>query len=693
MINPAHLIQSASATVAKRLTWGLAFTAFVLLAPSARAQADAPAKSESPYFFVQGSQAGVEALPLKRTDVKVNISGVIADVVVTQTYKNEGTTPIEAKYIFPGSTRAAVDGLNIRVGERLVVAQIREKQQAKVEYDAAKREGKTTALLEQHRPNVFQMNVANILPGDDVQVELRYNELVVPEDGQYQFVFPTVVGPRYAGAGASVDAVAQGFPAQPVLRQNQSNPSAFDLKVNLTSPIGIQEVRSPSHAIDTEMNGQRASVQLAGSASRGVSKSNNRDFILDYRLAGAQIQSGVLLQRGEKENFFIAMVQPPKAVPQAAITARDYVFVVDISGSMHGFPLDTTKALMRQLLGNLKASDTFNVMLFSGSNRFLAPQSVPATPANVNAAIRTIEQMGGGGSTELLPALRRVYAQPKPADLSRTVVVVTDGYVTVESEAFALVRKQLGQANVFAFGIGSSVNRHLMEGLARAGMGEPFIVTNPSEAKAQAERFRRMIESPVLTSVKARFEGLDVYDVEPPVLPDVLAERPVLVFGKWRESSQSTQPKLVIEGHAAGGQYQQALPIDLQVSDNSTTALRYLWARHRIAALSDEEALTGGDAQKAAITRLGLDYNLLTQYTSFIAVDKVVRNPGGQGATANQPSAMPEGVSDLAVGEASALGADVSSTPEPETWAAMLVVMAVLGAQMARRRQRRTFTG
>ena len=197
-------------------------------------------------------------------------------------------------------------------------------------------------------------------------------------------------------------------------------------------------------------------------------------------------------------------------MPPAAITPRDYVFVVDISGSMHGFPLDTAKALMRQLLGNLRASDTFNVLLFSGSNRMLAPHSVPATPANVNAAIRTIEQMGGGGSTELLPALRRVYAEPKAPELARTVVVVTDGYVTVESEAFALVRQHLGQANVFAFGIGSSVNRHLMEGLARAGMGEPFIVTRPDEAKAQAERFRKLIESPVLTSVKARFEGIDV---------------------------------------------------------------------------------------------------------------------------------------------------------------------------------------
>ena len=689
--------------VAQRMAWYALLSALVLLAPPTRAQAAAPStQAESPYFFVQGAQPGVEALPLKSTDVRVDISGVIADVVVTQRYKNEGTVPIEAKYLFPGSTRAAVNGLQVRIADRLITAQIREKQQARIEYDQARKEGKTAALLEQHRPNVFQMNVANILPGDDVLVELRYNELLVPTDGRYQFVYPTVVGPRYAGTASnapsettsgSTPAHAQAFPAQPVLREGEVSPSAFNLKVNLASPIGIQDIRSPSHAIDTAMDAgsaaKRASVQLAGAASR---VSNNRDFILDYRLAGNAIQSGVLLHRGEKENFFLAMVQPPQAVPQAAITPRDYVFVVDISGSMHGFPLDTAKALMRQLLGNLRASDTFNVLLFSGSNRMLAPHSVPATPANVNAAIRTIEQMGGGGSTELLPALRRVYAEPKAPELARTVVVVTDGYVTVESEAFALVRQHLGQANVFAFGIGSSVNRHLMEGLARAGMGEPFIVTRPDEAKAQAERFRKLIESPVLTSVKARFEGIDVYDVEPQQLPDVLAERPVIVFGKWREHAGTTPPNLIVEGRAAHGPYTQTLPIDVAANGPGTGALRLLWARHRIAALSDEEALTGGDAQKAAITKLGLDYSLLTQYTSFIAVDQVVRNPGGQGATANQPSPLPEGVSNLAVGEASALGAAVSSTPEPETWAAMLVVLAVLGAQMARRQRRQPFT-
>ena len=490
---------------------------------------------------------------------------------------------------------------------------------------------------------------------------------------------------------------AQGFPAQPVLREGSASTSAFNLKVQLASPVGIQEIRSPSHAIDTQKDAgsaaQRASVRLAGNSSRGVSASNNRDFILDYRLAGSAIQSGVLLHKGDKENFFLAMVQPPKAVPVAAIAPRDYIFVVDISGSMHGFPLETAKALMRQLLGHLRASDTFNVLLFSGSNRFLSPHSVPATAANVNAAIRTVDEMGGGGSTELLPAMRRVYAEPKNPDVARTVVVVTDGYVTVESEAFALVRKHLNQANVFAFGIGGSVNRQLMEGLARAGMGEPFVITRPDEAKAQAERFRRLIESPVMTSVKARFEGLDVYDVEPQALPDVLADRPVVVFGKWREPAggSATAPRLIVEGRApqggAQGHVSQTVPIDTQANTSGNAALRSLWARHRIAALSDEESLTGGDAQRPAITQLGLDYSLLTPYTSFIAVDKVVRHPGGQNATANQPSPLPEGVGNLAVGgDASALGAAVGSTPEPQTWAAMLVVLAVLGACAARRR-------
>ena len=645
---------------------------FLSLSP-AHAQDTGPRlKTESPYFFVKSDDPSVDQLPLKATQVDVRISGVIADVTVVQHYRNEGARPIEARYVFPGSTKAAVHGLNVRLADRLVTAQIREKQQARIDYDKAKTEGKTAALLEQHLPNVFQMNVANILPGDDVRVELRYTELLVPQSGNYQFVFPTVVGPRY-NSPQSEQAGAK-WVAQPVRPAGQEGEAAFDLKVDITSPIGLKEVRSATHAVEvTEHGEQRASVALVQDGPR-----DNRDFILDYRLAGERIEAGVMLYRGAEENFFLAMVEPPKHTPASAISPREYIFVVDISGSMHGFPLQTSKALLRELIGSLKPSDSFNVLLFSGSNRFLAPRSVPATRANIEQAVRTIEQMGGGGSTELIPALKRVYAEPKAADVARTVVVVTDGYVTVEREAFELVRRNLSQANVFAFGIGSSVNRHLMEGLARAGMGEPFIITKPSEAPAQAARFRKMIESPVLTSVQARFEGLDVYDVEPKHLPDVLGERPVIVFGKWRGEARG---QVVVEGMSAQGAFRSALPVGVTLAQD-TAALRHLWARHRIDRLSDQEALEGGDAMREAITALGLRYSLLTQYTSFLAVDQVVRNADPAGSVGvDQPSPMPQGVSNLAV------GAEVPGTPEPATWGAVLVLLSVL-AMLARRARR-----
>lgn len=667
---------------------------------------DARARSESPYFFVRGADPGVDALPLKATDVDVRIAGVIAEVTVLQHYRNEGTRAIEASYVFPGSTRAAVSGLQVRLADRVVSAKIREKQQARIEYDAAKREGRTAALLEQHRPNVFQMRVANILPGDDVRVELRYTELLVPESGNYQFVFPTIVGPRYVspsqpvgGAEAQASSGSPAWTAQPTLRAGVAPTSRFTLEATLDTPLGIQEIRSRTHALALRQDtpgGTHAELRIAD----GERAANDRDFILDYRLAGDAVAAGLLLQRGAgdgAENFFLALVEPPKSVAATAISPRDYIFVVDISGSMHGFPLDTATQMLERLIGGLRPSDTFNVLLFAGSNRMLAPHSVPATQANIQQAVATIKRQQGGGGTELIPALRRVYAEPKAADVSRTVVVVTDGYVTVEDEAFALVRGNLDKANLFAFGIGSSVNRALIEGLARAGMGEAFVITDPVQAPEQAVRFRRMVESPVLTAVKARFEGLDVYDVEPRVLPDVLAERPVVVFGKWRGEARGT---LVVEGQGAGGPFRQAMPVNAHdVAEGGSGPLRALWARHRIAALSDQEALQGNGAQKADITALGLKYGLLTAYTSFIAVDDIVRNAAPANAlSVAQPLPLPQGVGEGAVGGGAqnniVAGAAVPSTPEPETWGAMALVVSMLWMlhRRARRAQRRHFT-
>ncbi len=637
-------------------------------------------KAEGPYFAVAGDPS-VDALPLKSTQVDVRLAGVIADVTVTQRYTNEGQRPIEARYVFPGSTRAAVHAMQVRLGGRVLHAQIEEKQRARIRHETARREGKTSALLEQERPNVFQMNVANILPGDDVQVELRYTELVVPTEGRYEFVFPTVVGPRYhrsASAGGT-----SSFPATAHLKEGEASRSAFDLRVHFASPLPVSELRSATHGIEVSGEGTGAAeVELVDAGAR-----NDRDFILTYRLAGERTATGLTLFRGDgsagAENFFLAVVEPPKAIAPAQINPREYVFVVDISGSMHGQPLATAKVLLRNLIGNLRESDTFNVLLFSGSSQMLSATPVPATRANIERAITVIDQARGGGSTEIVPALKRIAALPKAADVARSVIIVTDGYVTVENEVFALVRRNLGNSNVFAFGIGSSVNRHLIEGIARAGQGEPFIVTKPELAAAQAERLRKMIDSPVLTHLQARFDGLDVYDLEPAsltALPDVLGGRPVVIQGKWRGEPRG---QLVLEGRAAQGSHVDVVPV--AAPDVQAGALRQLWARSRIQQLSDQEALEGGSGQREAITALGLRYSLLTQYTSFIAVDEIVRSSEAA-VPVNQPLPLPQGVSNLAVGgEGGEVGAAVPSTPEPGAWLSLLVVLALVGAALAKR--------
>jgi Ca-activated chloride channel family protein len=662
-----------------RVLWCAAIAVFaaalsLVWSSPARADDSEARKAESPYFHINSSEPGTDRLPLKSTTVDVRIAGVIADVTVVQRYRNEGQRPIEARYVFPGSTQSAVYAMNVRLGDRLLTARIKEKQAARVEYEAAKKEGRTSALLEQHRPNVFEMNVANILPGDDVRVELHYTELLTPTDARYGFVFPTVVGPRYAGAPSAGGAM----PAVPYLKEGEATPATFDIRVAIDSPVPVKEVTSSSHDVRVDDVGTpHVKVALAPAGNRPA---NNRDFLLDYRLAGDRIETGLMLFRGGDENYFLGLIEPPKAAPSRSINPRDYVFVVDISGSMHGYPLETAKVLLQNLIGSLRPSDTFNVLLFSGSNRMLAPESVPATRANIDRAMETIRAMGGNGSTEIVPALKRLAALPKAEGVSRSVVVVTDGYVNVEAEVFQLVRQHLSHQNVFAFGIGSSVNRHLIEGLARAGMGEAFIVTKPDEAAAQAERLRKMIDSPVLTNVKLRFEGLDAYDVEPARQPDVLGGRPVVVFGKWK--GDTTHAKLIVEGRSGDGPYR----IEMATAgheDNTSSALRLLWARQRIAALSDQEALEGGSTQKEAITALGLQHGLLTQYTSFIAVDKIVRNPNpALSPSVDQPSPLPEGVSNLAI------GAEVPSTPEPAAWLALLVVVGVVGATFATRRRR-----
>ena len=643
----------------------------------AAAQGDSsrPDKTLSPYFFVEGGDPAIDRLPLKDTRVDVAITGVIADVTVRQVYENRGTRPIHARYIFPASTRAAVYGMTLTVGDVRTVATIKERERATREFEAAKRQGKSASLLEQSRPNVFTMKLANVLPGDTVVVELKYTELLVPTDGVYEFVYPTVVGPRYSEKRERDAAPADVFVKALYTHEGEAPSSEFHLAGVLTTAVPIQQLDSPSHQLDVRAAGLRAEITLADSERY----SGNRDVILRYRLAGAEIASGLLLYQGRDENVFLLMAEPPQTVQPDQIPPREYVFVVDVSGSMHGFPLDTAKKLMGDLVNVLRPSDTFNIVVFADGSDTFSPASVPATRPNLTRALQFIGQKNGGGGTRLLAALERAVAVRRQPSVSRSIVLVTDGFIDAESAVFDYIRDQRDDVNFFAFGIGSSVNRFLIEGVARAGRGEPFIVTESGEATAAATRLRRYIDTPVLTGIDVKFHGFDVYDVEPGTVSDLFASRPIVVIGKWRGNATGS---IELTGNTGRGAYQTSIPVSPTNADAGHGALRHLWARTRIADLSDFGPSTPSEERVAQITSLGLTYSLLTRYTSFVAVQEMVRRTTESADDVDQPLPLPAGVSDLAVG--------VTSGPEPNiVWVASIVVALLFLANVTRMRRRR----
>lgn len=586
----------------------------------------------SPRFLV--SRGDSNSFSLRSTEVTATLLGVIADVHIRQVYVNSGRTPSEATYIFPLSTRAAVYGMKMTVGHRIITAKVQTKQQARTTYTNAVNEGRTATLLEQIKPNIVQMSVGNILPKDSVVVDVQYTEAIKLSEGVYEFVYPAVVGPRYVN-GVSPSEYDNILSSRDIPTEV---PGRFTIKTSISAGLAAKSVESPSHEIVTkvtQLSKESATISSVKQSNRNtqteiaLAKPNdpmNRDFVMRYRLSGDDIESGLLLTRTEKENYFMLMVQPPREVEIPSIVPREFIFIIDVSGSMYGFPLNTAKYLMDKLFKTLRPTDKFNIMLFSGGQKVFSPKSLPATSDNIASATTFMNSGYGGGGTELLPALRQALGMEIEKGYARNFVVVTDGYVTVEQEAFDLVRKSLNSANIYAFGIGGNVNRYLIEGLARAGKAEPMIVNNQSTANQMADVFREYIEAPVLTDMTVDYGDLDVYDVDPPAIPSATAKRPVVIFGKWKGKPSGT---VTLRGKSAEGEYSFAVNIAGEPIRPEHSALKYLWARNRIMMIEDGFISPYGTSinlpeEEKKIAAIGLEYNLLTKYTSFVAVDSVI---------------------------------------------------------------------
>jgi Ca-activated chloride channel homolog len=585
-------------------------------------------------------------LPLKHTEVRAAVTGYVGTVDVTQQFENPYDEKIEAVYMFPLPEKAAVSEFVMTIGERRIRGILRAKEEAQQIYAEARAQGYRASLLTQHRPNIFEQRVANIEPGKRIDVDIRYFHTLAYEDGWYSFVFPTVVGPRYNPVGFQdpVTAVGREDVAEPArgtavryLRPSERSAHDIAITVDVDAGVAIEEIAA-SHGITTVRDGSsRARVALAS-----ASTIPNRDFVLQFRVAGDTIKSNLLTYTDPqtRQGYFTLMIYPPAA--SAAIERRrvEMVFVIDTSGSMSGRPLEQAVAAVSTALERLDEGDTFQIMNFSSSVGRFAPAPVRATRENRQAAKQYLTILGGNGGTEMLSGIRAALGFAHDPQRQRFVTFLTDGYIGNEVEILREVHRTIGATRIFSFGVGGSVNRYLLDGLATEGRGAAaYLGLGDSADEVMAFYFDR-ISRPALTDVEIDWHGLASSDVYPARLPDLFVGRPVVVTGKFSGRAEG------ITVRARSAREDVVLRIDAAEQAREQPALRNLWARLRIEDLARRQTWSeepAGDLA-SAIRGTALEHGLMSAYTSFVAVDASERTAGDRGTTVNQAVPVPNGV-------------------------------------------------
>ena len=606
---------------------------------------------------LKAPQADVPSVaPLRHTDVSIQVRGGVAEVSVTQQFENVLDRTIEAEYVFPLPAEAAVNATEMHVGERIIRGRIDRREAARRAYEQAKCECKRASLLEQERPNIFTQSVANIGPGETIQVVIRYVETLTYADGSYEIVFPMVVGPRYIpglpagsepgrpqrghGREADTDQVPDASRiTPPVLKPSERCGFDISIRADIDAGVPIRDIRSRAHRVEIQRDGEnKATVSLAND-----DRIPNKDFVLDIAVGGEQPEIGVLAHHDGKHGYFTLVLQPPKKPDSTEVRPREILCVLDCSGSMDGQPLDLARRAAEKLLASLQPTDQFNVVYFSESAQGFRPSPVPATPANLSAGINFVRGLRANGGTEMMTAVRAALANPVPEGVLRIVAFFTDGYIGNEEAILREEQRLLGPARLFSFGVGSSVNRYLLERMAVAGRGTVQYVLLNDRPEEAIDRFVQRIAQPVLTDVAVKLTGLEVHDLMPSPLPDVFAGTPVYVYGQYDRPGEAT---VEVTGRIGTQPSAASIHVTLPAADGTHSPLPAIWARQRIKQLEmdtlREHNPSGLDEE---ITQLALAYSLMSAYTSFVAVDETPSKQGviqPQLVTVSVP--MPEGV-------------------------------------------------
>lgn len=600
------------------------------------------------------------AAPTVDTDVDMKINGLVVRTTVRQIFTNPDDEWVEGVYVFPLPENAAVDHMRMKIGERTVEGEIKERQQAKKIYNKAKRDGKKAALIDQERPNMFTNSVANIGPYESVTIEIQYQQTVkyqqLQGEGKFELRFPLTMTPRYipgtpvpqslinqamlqqeeqqpvqfahhrervsgftqTGWALDTDIVTDASRITPPVfkpshsKENDTNP--VSIKVELNAGFPINRIDSPYHNIHTINAGQdRAIIQLA----QGTIPTD-RDFNLSWTIeSGYSPKAALFTEEVDDEMYNLIMVMPPTdGIEGTQPLAREVIYIIDTSGSMGGTSIVQAKSALTMALQRLRAIDKFNVIQFNSvtSSLFLQPQ--PADTVNINNAIRYVDSLYATGGTEMYPAIEKALNQLYDEKTVRQVIFLTDGSVGNETQLFGLIEQKLGNSRLFTVGIGSAPNSFFMARAARFGRGTYTYIGDTSEVQLKMHELFTKLETPVLTDLKVRLPDAVEMEIWPKRIPDLYLGEPVVIVAK----TDGFKGNIQISGQRSRALWEVDLPL---VGGQQGNGVAPLWARAKIKALMDS-VISGAKKEEVRkeVIKVALQHHLVSKFTSMVAVDK-----------------------------------------------------------------------
>ena len=628
-----------------------------------QAGASASAATTGEFRYRSGAEGAFEVAPTVDTRVRFDVTGVIARATVVQRFRNPLDQWIEGVYVFPLPESSAVDHLRMRAGERVIEGQIREKEQARQEFQQAAAAGQRATLVEQQRTNLFTSRVANLGPFEELEVEIEYQQTLELEEGRVGLRFPLTMTPRYLpGISASLALLTRGKPAldqdpdplfegddetgtgddvepcshdegddllQPAFLPPTVKRNPVTIELNLNAGFEVASLVSDTHKMVVEpLSGHSFHARLSEEMVPA-----DRDFEVSWKPApGVMPQSSITTEKGPDGTYALVTLFPPAGGAARTVRIpREVTFVIDTSGSMEGVSMKQAKRALELAIQRLDSEDWFNVIQFNSVTSILFPTPLPATPENRVRAMRYAASLSAGGGTEMLPALLAALAPRAGASGGRhvlqQVLFLTDGAVSNEEQLFSVIKARLGRARLFTVGIGSAPNSHFMTRAAEFGRGTFTFISDVNAVEKQMGELYAKVESPVLSDIRVSFDGIapEAAEVWPDRIPDLYLGEPVVVGARFDQVPAAIR----VTGRRDGEPFETVAPFDRAETGRG---INVMWARRKIQSLLDGvREGDDGEAVRAQVVSLGLTHHLVTRHTSLVAVDLTPVRPDGEG--------------------------------------------------------------